>query len=199
MVKAIIFDCFGVLVGTGFWSVYRQLGGNPDQDAEYIATMLESSNSSRMPMLEFQRAMAQHLGVSLDQFMSAFSNDERPNQPIFDYIASQLKPHYKIGIISNANVGVIEQRIPPSLLQLFDSVVVSAKVGLLKPDPAIFSLAAAQLGVDPTEIVFTDDYFEYLPGAKAVGMQTILYKDFTDFTHQLARLTSEKTTPDPAE
>jgi FMN phosphatase YigB (HAD superfamily) len=41
------------------------------------------------------------------------------------------------------------------------------------------------------ECVFTDDREDYCEGARAVGMQAILYKNFTQFRADLEKLLSE--------
>lgn len=120
--------------------------------------------------------MAEHLGLSLEAWNELLDDDEKPNQRTFNYIR-ELKGQYKIGLLSNANHGVIERKIPTNLLELFDDVVVSAEVGLMKPSPEIFRLAAKRLNVRPEEVVFIDDHAEYLQGAREAGMQAILYQD----------------------
>jgi len=53
----------------------------------------------------------------------------------------------------------------------FDAVILSFEVGLLKPDPAIFGLACARLGVAPAEWAFVaDGGFGELDAAAALGM-----------------------------
>ena len=54
--------------------------------------------------------------------------------------------------------------------ELFDSVVVSGEVGLRKPEPEIYLLAAERLGATPAECVFVDDFEVNAEGATAVGM-----------------------------
>lgn len=189
MIKAIIFDCFGVLVGKGFWNVYRLAGGDPEADHEYIDHWLNLANTGKVSQPEFRQAMADKLGLTVPQYLEIYNADEKPNQDIFDYIKT-IKPQYKIGLLSNANAGVIESRIPADLLTLFDARVISAEVGMLKPTPAIYQLVADKLGVKPEEAVFTDDHQQYLPGATAVGMHSILFTGVDDFRKQLAELTA---------
>jgi len=186
MIKAVIFDCFGVLVGSGFWNVYRRLGGDPDGDRAFINEMLGQVDSGRISVDELARRVSAHLGVSIETYQRAFSDDEVPHADVFAYIRSELKPRYKIGLVSNVGPGHLERRIPPELLGLFDTVIASGEVGLLKPDPAIFRLAAERLGVAPEEAVFTDDHVPYLPGATAIGMHAILFEGLDDFKRQLA-------------
>jgi len=53
---------------------------------------------------------------------------------------------------------------------LFDAVVISGEVGMRKPEPEIYRLAAAKLGVAETACVFVDDLAPNIRGAVAVGM-----------------------------
>jgi len=57
------------------------------------------------------------------------------------------------------------------LAELFDEVVISGEVGLRKPDPAIYRLAAERLGVPVERCVFVDDIRSNIDGAEAVGMR----------------------------
>ena len=58
----------------------------------------------------------------------------------------------------------------------FDQVVEAARLGVLKPDPEAFRLAAAEIGEDPQRCLFVDDLAVNLDGAAAVGMQTLLFE-----------------------
>lgn len=61
----------------------------------------------------------------------------------------------------------------PEMVALFDLIVESAVEGLRKPDPRIYELACARLGVNPEESVFLDDLGVNLKTARALGMTTI--------------------------
>jgi epoxide hydrolase-like predicted phosphatase len=53
---------------------------------------------------------------------------------------------------------------------LFDAIVISGEVGVRKPDPEIYLLAASQVGVPADACVFVDDLATNVRGAAAVGM-----------------------------
>ncbi|MDH5201447.1 MAG: HAD family hydrolase [Candidatus Bathyarchaeota archaeon] len=77
-----------------------------------------------------------------------------------------------------------------SLLELLDSVVVSADMGYRKPHSSLFERALADLGVEPAEAVFVGDRMpEDIVGAQAVGMRTVL-------THQYRQEEPEGGAPD---
>ncbi len=60
---------------------------------------------------------------------------------------------------------------------LFDAVLISGEVGLRKPEPGIYLLAAERLGVPPTQCVFVDDLPPNVRGAVALGMVGVHHVD----------------------
>ena len=61
------------------------------------------------------------------------------------------------------------------LAELFDAVVISAEVGMRKPEERIFRHAAGLLGLDPAECVFIDDIEANVQAAEALGMTGVLH------------------------
>lgn len=59
--------------------------------------------------------------------------------------------------------------------ELFDAVVISDRVGLRKPDPAIYELAASKIGLPPGDCLFVDDTEANLPAAHDLGMGTLFF------------------------
>jgi putative hydrolase of the HAD superfamily len=55
----------------------------------------------------------------------------------------------------------------------FDAFVESSMVGLRKPDPRIYELACAEIGVTPAAAIFLDDIGSNLKTARQLGMATI--------------------------
>jgi putative hydrolase of the HAD superfamily len=58
----------------------------------------------------------------------------------------------------------------------FRSGVFSARVGLAKPDPAIFRAAAQQFGQPPAEMVFIDDHLPNIESARALGWNALHFE-----------------------
>ncbi len=81
----------------------------------------------------------------------------------------------KVGIISNWDTrleGVLDGL---GLGALIDTVVSSAVVGLHKPDPRIFELACARLGVEPGRCAHVGDHvYSDVLGARAAGLRPVL-------------------------
>jgi len=92
-----------------------------------------------------------------------------------DFIRS-LRPAVKTGMITNAWPNVRHYlKDEWHVADAFDHIVVSAEVGLIKPDPRIYQLALDGLGVAPGEAVFVDDMPENIAGAEALGMHGVRF------------------------
>jgi putative hydrolase of the HAD superfamily len=82
----------------------------------------------------------------------------------------------KLGVLSNASRGWTERLRARGVADLFDDVVVSADVGLAKPDPEVFRLAARRLGVEPAACLMIDDQPQHLESARGAGLHTHLFE-----------------------
>jgi putative hydrolase of the HAD superfamily len=106
-------------------------------------------------------------------------------------LVSDLRASYKLAILSNADIS-LRERLEGDIAidHLFDDIICSAEVGMAKPEPAIYLLAAERLGIEPPECVFVDDLDANVAAARQVGMQAVLFsKDKgDDLRAQLAAL-----------
>ncbi|MBH0113888.1 HAD family phosphatase [Novosphingobium sp. YJ-S2-02] len=62
-----------------------------------------------------------------------------------------------------------EYRASEPLFDLFGDIVVSGDEKLVKPDPAIYELAASRFGHAPQRMLFVDDRADNIAGAAALG------------------------------
>ena len=88
------------------------------------------------------------------------------------------------GLISNSWGTGIYERAP---LDIFDATVISGEVNLHKPEPEIYRLGAARIGVPPESCVFVDDLRENIAGAEAVGMTGVLHRGAASTIPELER------------
>ncbi len=93
-----------------------------------------------------------------------------PNAPVLDVLARIRAAGYGTLLLSNTDperFGFVRRRFPE--VGLFDDFVLSYELKLLKPDPAIYRVAADRAGSRPDECVFIDDMEENVAGAVAAG------------------------------
>ncbi len=93
-------------------------------------------------------------------------------------------PVYALTNWSAETFPLAQERIPE--LGLFDDLVVSGAVGMIKPDPRIYNLTAARFGLTPEAIVFTDDSAANVEGARAAGWDAVHFTDAPTLARDLA-------------
>ena len=85
-----------------------------------------------------------------------------------------------VAILSNSPHALVEAADQAPWRTLVDHVFVSAPLGLMKPDPAIYQLVSDSLGLVPETIAFIDDKQANVDGALAAGWQAHLWVDDAD-------------------
>lgn len=100
-------------------------------------------------------------------------------------ILQQVQLHYSTYLLSNTNSiherafnVMLQQTVGyPSLAVFFDKVYMSHRVGLRKPDPAIFQRVLDENKLNPAETLFIDDSPQHIAAAADLGIQTIHLAD----------------------
>jgi putative hydrolase of the HAD superfamily len=184
MVKAIIFDNFGVLTADLWHEFTVSLPPEQAQPARDLNRAYGAGLITKSDFLKGVSKITRRAPKEIDQLMDRMVNK---NFKLLDYIKT-LKPQYKIGLLSNvATSWIRDVFLTKEEQKLFDNMVFSFEVGITKPDPRIFELACERLGVDPKEAVLVDDIEHYCTIARETGMQAIVYEDFTSMKQQLEK------------
>ena len=194
MIKAIIFDCFGVIIADALQVLCEDLRRSDPAAADKIRDLVRTSNRGAMDPAESSRQIAEVLGVTLANYREQIDSGEVKDAAVLAYIA-KLRRNYKTALLSNIGAGSLQRRFSSEeLAKHFDAVVASGEIGYAKPEPAAYEITAERLGVRLDECVFTDDREEYCDGARAVGMHAILFQDLTQCTAELEALLTQSGT-----
>jgi putative hydrolase of the HAD superfamily len=156
------------------------------EDPEALAD-LRKLETGRMEEHEFERRFAERLGLedAADLIDSMFRG-MKPSEPMVAAVRCARDSGIRTGLVSNSwSTSHYDRAL---LAELFDAVVISAEVGLHKPEPEIYLLASKRLGVEPQRCVFIDDLRENCAGAEAVGMRAILHRDVAASVARLEEL-----------
>jgi epoxide hydrolase-like predicted phosphatase len=145
------------------------------QEPEALAD-LRLLETGEIEPAEFERRFGPRLGVAeteglIERMFAAVG----PDEDVIAAVRSVRDAGVRTGLISNSWGTSIYD--PDALEGLFDEIVISGDVGLHKPQPQIYRLAADRLGVAPAECVFIDDLRENVRGAEEVGMTAVLHRD----------------------
>jgi putative hydrolase of the HAD superfamily len=181
----LLIDFGGVLttnVFDSFADFCRDEGLPPDtvrdrfmQDRE-ARDLLGALETGRLSDAEFEVAFAALLGVEPAQgLIGRLFARMRPDERMFDGVAAAHRAGIRTGLVSNSwgEEGYDRTRFA----ELFDAVVISGEIGIRKPAPEIYTLAAERLGREPERCVFVDDLAGNLKPAREIGMATVLHRD----------------------
>lgn len=160
------------LADEGFWAL------NAEADAGLRIAQMVPRVAAEMPDLVGTFA------VYLAHFPDSVPYPVPGTSAIIEELLERGVPTYGLSNWWSENFSV-PRTVAPVIGDLRD-VIVSGEVGLAKPDPAIFDLAAARFGVAPATTLFVDDSAANIASAAAQGFAT---HHFTDAARLRADLT----------
>jgi putative hydrolase of the HAD superfamily len=175
------FQSFCELEGLKAQALAQQLS----EDAESRALVI-ALETGQLDEDEFERAFAPRLGVAAGGLVDRLFAGSAPDSEMQEAVLRARQSGIATGLLSNS-WGT--RRYPRErLAQLFDGVTISGEVGLRKPAPAIYELAAQQIGVPAEACVFVDDIPSNLEPAAGLGMATVHHRVSVDTIAELERL-----------
>lgn len=99
------------------------------------------------------------------------------------------KAGYQVLVLSNFSDKVRRENGDAlDFLEYVDGGILSYKDGVIKPDPAIYSLLLERYGLKPEECVFLDDMQPNLDAAAWFGIHTILFRSYEEAQEELKKL-----------
>jgi len=181
----LLVDFGGVLttnVFDAFADFCRAEGLAPDTVRDRFMTdpeardLLGDLETGRIDEAEFEPRFAALLGLEraeglIDRLFAGMV----PEPAMLDAVRAARRGGVRTGLLSNS--WGQERYDRATLEELFDAVVISGEVGMRKPSPEIYALAAERLGREPERIVFVDDLPGNLKPAREIGMATVLHRD----------------------
>lgn len=190
MIKAIIFDCFGVLTNDSWVEFLQNLPNDVDIDA--VRQVHREYDSNKISKEESSKKIKALTGRKFVEIDDVITSQVDKNSRLLGYIKS-LKSLYKTAIMSNiASNWVRDDFLTESEKKLFDEMFFSFEIGLIKPDPKFFEIVLNKLHVKPDEAVIIDDKERYCDVARQQGMKAVVYKNFEQMKSELEELLAIK-------
>ncbi len=168
----------------------RALAGHGvERPADAVAAAFRVEVAHYRPLAVTGRDPASLEALRLDcvgVFLAALDDPLEPDAFVDDFIgalvfapvagAAETVTHLRarelrLAVVANWDCALPEHLERAGLLELFDTVVTSARAGAAKPDPAIFRLALDELGVEPGRAVHVGDEPLDEEGARAAGLR----------------------------
>ena len=139
------------------------------------------------------QSVGDSLGISrqeTEKLTAEFFAGDRLDTDLVEFLRD-LRPQCRIGLISNAWSGLRDYITRNQFADVFDEMVISAEVGLVKPDPRIYRLALERMNVPPEDSLFLDDMPANVQAALSVGMHALQFVQPAETLAELKRLLSD--------
>ena len=195
--KAIIFDMDGVLLDSETicdktWEITRKEFGLPEGiDA---INRCRGTNKTDSAII-----LRQLYGQDLDaeSFLERCSDHFREVEfstgiPLMPYVKealSYLKPKYRMALASSTRgVSVKRQLTNAGLIDFFETLTTGDMVTHSKPDPEIYKMACASIGMQPSDCIAIEDSPNGVKSAAAAGLRVIMIPDKLPATDEIRPL-----------
>jgi 2-haloacid dehalogenase len=183
---AIVFDFGGVLMDWNPHYLYQKMPGYDRQAVERFLKEVDffTWNLEHDRGRSFAEGTAE-LIARFPQYRDLIrAYDERyldslrgPVQPVVQILRALKDGGYALYGLSNwpAEKFALVRPMHP-FFEVFDDIVISGEVGLVKPDKAIFELLLERIGRPAGECLLIDDHDRNILAARELGFQTIQFQ-----------------------
>lgn len=198
MIKAIVLDLGGVLLRTEDQTSRRELEKRYNlspgkiHDLVFNSPLAISATLGEVDTKAVWEYVADELNLSpksLESFQQAFWAGDQLDLDLLTFVQS-CHQDYITAILSNAwgdarktlaeRFGIIQGKT-------VDYILISAELGVAKPDPKIYHILSESLNCKFQEILFIDDFYENIIAASRLGIQTIHYQPDLNIVEKIKR------------
>ena len=200
MIRNIVFDVGKVLIG---WSpeVSMDMIGFSAEEKQAVMHALfrdrtiwneeDRGVKSREEMFDYLVSMAPEIEDLIRRFYENAVISVTPMEYTRDWITALRTAGYRVYVLSN--FGEYAQKRAVELgainfMDLLDGYIYSYMIHEIKPDRAIYDALTDKYGLAAEECVFIDDVDVNVDGARAAGMQGLLFKGYEDACRELRRM-----------
>ena len=183
--KFLYFDLGNIIVDFEVAQMLRQMGDVAGiEPAQVMAVVMESGlqrqyELGQLSTRQFYEGFCAQTGKrpEFEALVRASNEIFNLNSRVAEVVRALHRSGYRLGILSNTcpNHWDYCRRRFRVLTDCFAIHVLSYRIGVCKPDAAIFYTAAEMAGHAPEEIFFTDDMPEHVVGARGVGFDAVQY------------------------
>jgi len=182
--KLIVFDFFGV-ISSEIAPIWLRKYFNEEDAKRIKAEIVSKVDSGEITEMELYRQLGELASVSPDKVAKDWMDLVKINDRLVNFI-KELKENYKVILLSNASDTYLRKILNRyELISLFDEIIISSEVKLVKPGNEIYQLALDRMQVKPEESVMIDDNIVNINGAENAGMDGILYTDIDNLKKAL--------------
>lgn len=205
MIKGFIFDFGGVLVRTEdygprhAWDERLGLPVGSVERAVHHSDIWIQAQLGRMTDATYWNGVAEMLYMrdeNIEELRRDYFSGDRLNYKLVALIRDLKDEGYPVVLLSNESLQLEPRLRELAIDDLFDQVLISARIGVMKPDPTAYRVALQALNVAPHEAIFVDDSLTNVRGAQPLGIHAVLFRPELDLRSELAKYQDDSTEPE---
>ncbi len=195
--RAVIFDFGGVLMKTQNRAPRLAWDARLGLPAGSVESVVHGSNEWRLAQIgqlavaDYWAAVARELGLSeteVQQLVVDYFSADQLDPALIDLIERLRTEGHRVALLSNDSPALLDKLRHLDIERLFDPLIISANIGVMKPDAQAYEAVLAALNLPAEQTIFIDDMPANIAGAAALGMHGVRYVDGMDLTAALAPL-----------
>jgi epoxide hydrolase-like predicted phosphatase len=197
MIKAFIFDFGGVLARTEDYSprhAWDDRLGLPTGSVEravHHSDIWIQAQLGRITPRAYWNGVAELLYMrkeDIDELRRDYFSGDRLNYRLVALIRDLREKGYPVALLSNESLQLESRLREYGIHDLFDHILISAQMGMMKPDPTVYRVALHTVQASPHEAVFVDDSLANVRGAQPLGIHAILFRPELDLKAEITKL-----------
>ena len=195
--RAVIFDFGGVLMKTRdytprhAWDDHLGLAHGSVERAVHNETTWVKAQTGEIAVTDYWADVSVKLGLTPDDLRDLaddfYSGDEL-DQDNIALIENLRADDFQVALLSNDSLELAPKLAALGITELFDPLVISAQIGIMKPEAGAYEAVLKRLDRPAGETIFIDDRLENVIGAQSLGIRGVHYKDGMDLNAALADL-----------
>lgn len=178
-VRFIFFDVNGCMLRfyhRAFAQIARDYGVPPDLVEMAFLHYNSDACKGVLSMQDFNNLIAKRLGIESLDWLKYYLAAVEP-MPGMGEVVKWACDNYGVGLLTNIMPGVLKELIRNNIIPNlnYDVIIDSSEVGLVKPDPDIFEVAASKSGQPPEKLLLVDDTRENVAQAESMGWHVLWF------------------------
>lgn len=192
-ITTFIFDCFGVIcdpVLNGWYRENRLKKGLVDENLKNVFKKFDLGQSSEEDIVDYFLSYKEIISTK-EKMREEIDSFLKLDDKLVEIIKKLRNKGFKIILLSNGHSAFYNRKIYPTYPEfksLFDDIIISSDIGMVKPDSDIYLYALEKNNIKPKESLFIDDSKSNVDAAVNLGINGFTYTDsdlFLNYINQL--------------
>jgi len=192
MYKVIIFDFFGVFCAPMATNWFKKAVPEHEANMPAFQALCTQSDLGKLSRNDFNQEVSKMTGIATSEIVRGIETEMIVDNLLVDYAQKLKGLGFRLACLSNGShewtLQVINEH---GLGHLFEEVILSSDLGIVKPGSEIYLEALRKLNVQPEDAFFVDDRKANVDAAEALGIRSVVFTDTPVFVNDFEEMTKE--------